>query len=52
MEMVSTFDYVSCVAPIGFYNVVPEATVVFALVSLLAEGHLKLSYVEWRSLKA
>jgi hypothetical protein len=40
------------VAPIGFYNVGrDEATVVFALVSLLAEGHLKLSYMEWRSLR-
>lgn len=28
-----------------------EMTVVFALVSPMAEGHLKLSYMDWRSLK-
>jgi hypothetical protein len=28
-----------------------EVTVVLALVSPLAEGHLKLSYMDWQSLK-
>jgi hypothetical protein len=49
--MVSTFD---CVWPLlGFTMWLDwdEAAVVFALVSPLAEGHLKFSYMDWVSLK-